>query len=127
MTTGAQTVGDLLDAVERRPNLAVDAELTLTVDGRDIDVRAYDDLIAIELPSLRAAVALWRARSVDEAAAATALSAAGLTVELRVRGAPVARLGAAAVPSVRLRRLGLGPVELCPEGALLALVSPRRG
>nr|WP_254282056.1 hypothetical protein [Haloarcula salina] len=117
----------MLDAVERRPNLAVDADLTLAVDGRDIDVRAYDDLVAVELPSLGAAVALWRGRPFDQTDAAVALAAAGLTVELRVRGAPVARLGAKAVPGDLTRRLGFGPVELYPEGALLALVSARRG
>jgi len=50
----------------------------------------------------------------------------GLTAELRVRGVPVARIGDEAAPSALARALGLGPVELVPEGAILALTR-RRG
>jgi hypothetical protein len=126
VVTTAKAIGDLFDQVERKPDLLVDADLTVERDGVAFSVRGYDDLVAVDLPSLGAAFALWRDRPVEGRDAATALTAAGLTAEIRVRGAPVARLGADAVPSPLANRLGLGPIELFLDGALLAL-TPRRG
>ena len=125
MVTTAKAIGDLFDQVERKPDLLVDADLTVERDGVAFSVRGYDDLVAVDLPSLGAAFALWRDRPVEGRDAAAALTAAGLTAEIRVRGAPVARLGADAVPSPLANRLGLGPIELFLDGALLAL-TPRR-
>jgi len=92
VVTTAKAIGDLFDQVERKPDLLVDADLTVERDGVAFSVRGYDDLVAVDLPSL---------------------------------GAPVARLGADAVPSPLANRLGLGPIELFLDGALLAL-TPRR-
>ncbi|MDS0222607.1 hypothetical protein NDI54_14775 [Haloarcula sp. S1AR25-5A] len=125
MVITAKTVGDLFDLLERKPDLLVDADLTVERDGIAFTVRGYDDLVAVDLPSFGAAFALWRDRSVTGTDAATALAAAGLTAELRVRGAPVARLGEDAVPSRLAKRLGLGPIELFVDGALLALTPQR--
>ncbi|WP_336329728.1 hypothetical protein [Haloarcula sp. CGMCC 1.2071] len=125
MVTTAKAVGDLFDQVEGKPDLLVDADLTVERDGVAFSVRGYDDLVAVDLPSFGAAFALWRDRPVEGRDAAAALTAAGLTAEIRVRGAPVARLGADAVPSSPAKRLGLGPIELFLDGALLAL-TPRR-
>jgi hypothetical protein len=121
VVTTAKAVGDLFDLIERKPDLLVDADLTVERDGVAFTVRGYDDLVAVDLPAFGAALDLWRDRP-----AAAALAAAGLTAEIRVRGAPVARLGADAVPSSLAQRLGFGPIELFLEGALLAL-TPRRG
>lgn len=126
MVTTAKTVGDLFDLLERKPDLLVDADLTVERDGIAFTVRGYDDLVAVDLPSFGAAFDLWRDRPVTGTDAATALAAAGLTAELRVRGAPVARLGDDAVPSRLVKQLGLGPIELFVDGALLAL-TPQRG
>ncbi|MEF8829310.1 MAG: hypothetical protein V5A49_09755 [Haloarcula sp.] len=126
MVATAKTVGDLFELIERKPDLLVDADLTVERDGVAFDVRGYDDLVAVDLPSFGAALALWRDRPVEGMDAAAALAAAGLTAEIRVRGAPVARLGADAVPSPFAKRLGLGPIELFLDGVLLAL-TPRRG
>ncbi|MDQ2071614.1 hypothetical protein ACODNH_15180 [Haloarcula sp. NS06] len=125
MVTTAKAVGDLFDLIERKPDLLVDADLTVERDGVAFTVRGYDDLVAVDLPSFGAALDLWRDRLVEGRDAATALAAAGLTAEIRVRGAPVARLGADAVPSSLAKRLGLGPIQLFLDGALLA-ITPRR-
>ncbi|KOX92323.1 hypothetical protein AMS69_13175 [Haloarcula rubripromontorii] len=126
MATTTKAVGDLFDLIERKPDLLVDADLTVERDGVAFTVRGYDDLVAVDLPSFGAAFALWRDRMVGGPDAAAALAAAGLTAEIRVRGAPVARLGTDAVPSSLAKRLGLGPIQLFLDGALLA-VTPRRG
>ncbi|MGB9932760.1 hypothetical protein [Haloarcula amylolytica] len=126
MVATAKTVGDLFDLIERKPDLLVDADLTVERDGVAFTVRGYDDLVAVDLPSFGAALDLWRDGSVEGTDAAATLVAAGLTAEIRVRGAPVARLGADAVPSPLAKRLGLGPIQLFLDGALLALM-PRRG
>jgi len=120
------TLAELLDDLEDRPELAVEADLNVELDGHPARVVGYDDLVALDLSSVPAAVSLWRNRPIDVMDAAALLSSVGLTAELRVRGVPVARIGDDAVPSGLARRLGLGPVELVPEGTLLALTR-RRG
>jgi hypothetical protein len=125
VVTTAKAVGDLSDLIERKPDLLVDADLTVERDGVAFTVRGYDDLVAVDFPSFGAALDLWRDRLVGGRDAAAALAAAGLTAEIRVRGAPVARLGADAVPSSLANRLGLGPIQLFLDGALLA-ITPRR-
>jgi len=121
------TLAELLDELEDRPALAVDADLTVEIDGHAVTVTGYDDLVAVDLPSLSALLALWRDAPVETMDAAALLSSIGLTAEVRVRGAPVARVGDAAEPSDLARRAGLGPVELVPDGLLLAAVTRRRG
>ena len=121
-----ETLAELLDALEGRPALSVEADLDVELDGHRARVVGYDDLVALDLPSVSAALSLYRDRPVDVMDAAALLSSVGLTAEVRVRGVPLARIGADAVPSAFARRLGLGPVELVPEGALLALTR-RRG
>lgn len=120
------TLAELLDELEGRPALSVEADLDVELDGHQASVVGYDDLVALDLPSVPAAVSLWHNRPIAVMDAAALLSSVGLTAELRVRGVPVARLGDDAVPSGLARRLGLGPVELVPEGTLLALTR-RRG
>ena len=123
----AQTLAELLDAFEDRPSLAVEADLTVELDGHAVQVTGYEELVAVDLPSLSALVALWRASPVEPMDAAAVLSSVGLTVELQARGVPLARIGDTAEPSGLARRLGLGPVELVPEGVPLAAVTRRRG
>ena len=121
-----ETLAELLDDLERQPPLSVEADLRVDLDGHRASVVGYDDLVALDLPSLPAALALYRDSPVGVMDAAALLSSVGMTAELRVRGVPVARIGDAAAPSGLARRLGLGPVELVPEGAVLALTR-RRG
>lgn len=116
-----ETLAELLDALDGRPALSVEADLDVELDGHRAGVVGYDDLVALDLPSVPAAVSLYRDRPLDVMDAAALLSSVGLTAEIRVRGAPLARFGADAAPSGLARRLGLGPVELVPEGSLLAL------
>lgn len=120
------TVAALLDELERRPDLAIEADLTVSVDGHTVVVTGYDDLVALDLDSVTAALSLWRDLPADRMDAAAALASVGLTAELRVRGVPVARLGDDAEPSTLATAAGLGPLELVPDGALLALTR-RRG
>lgn len=122
-----ETVAELLDALDDRKSINVEADLTVTVAGHDLRVRGYDELVALDLPSFPAAISLWRELPAEPADAAAAITSIGLTAEVRVRGVPVARIGADAVPSRVARGLGLGPVELLLEGALLAAVTRRRG
>lgn len=120
-----ETLAELLDDLEGRPALSVEADLDVDLDGHRASVVGYDDLVALDLPSLPAAISLYRDRPVAAMDAAALLSSVGLTAEIRVRGVPVARIGDDAVPSGLARRLGLGPVELVPEGAVLALTRRR--
>lgn len=121
-----ESLAELLDKLEDRHSLAVEADLDVELDGDRATVVGYDDLVALDLPSVPAAISLYRGRPVAMMDAAALLSSVGLTAEVRVRGVPVARIGANAAPSGLARRLGLGPVELVPEGTLLALTR-RRG
>jgi hypothetical protein len=125
-TDPAATLAELLDALENRPALAIEADLTVEIDGHSLTVTGYDDVVAVDFPSLSALRTLRRDTPVETMDAAAVLSSIGLTAEIRLRGVPIARIGDDADPSSLARRLGLGPVELVPEGPLLALTR-RRG
>lgn len=121
------SVAELLDHLERRPDLAIDADLTVSLDGRTVSVIGYEDLVAVDCPTIATALHLARRHQTQTMDLAAGLASAGLTAELRVSGVPLARVGAAATPSALARVLGLGPVELVPEGVVLAAVTRRRG
>lgn len=122
-----ETVAELLDALEDRPSLAVEADLAVEIDGHGATVVGYDEVVTVDVPSLPAALSLWRGLPVDSMDLAAVLASVGLTAELQVRGVPVARVGEDATPSTAARRLGLGSVELVPDGVPLAAVTRRRG
>ena len=56
------TLAELLDDLEGRPALAVEADLDVELDGHPASVVGYDDLVALDLPSIPAVVSLWRNR-----------------------------------------------------------------
>jgi uncharacterized Zn-binding protein involved in type VI secretion len=121
------TVAALLDTLEQRPDLAIDADLTITVNGNPMTVTGYGDTVAVDVPSLSGLVSLWRGLPAGEMDLAAGLSSIGLTTEVRVRGVPLARLGDSAVPSWIADRIGIGPVELLPEGIALAALTRSHG
>lgn len=127
-------------------SLAVDADLTLTHDGEEIAVWTDDDgNLVVDAPSYRAARSLLKVVTGSPTPAAELFGVASsledvesgvdpdldalldghdLTVEIRVRYATVARLGAATTPSGWRRRLGvrlLGvPAAVGLRGAVVA-------
>mgnify|MGYP000465865347 CR=1 FL=1 len=89
--------------------LSVDADLDLAVDGAECRVWSQDDRVLVEAPSLSAARSLLSgvdALPVDQRRIAGELTDAGLTVEVRVRRATVARLGTGVQPSFVAERAG---------------------
>jgi len=100
-----------------RAPLDVQADLTLTVEGQPVTVESFTDLVVVDLPSVRVAVPLARGtlRYLDDLEAL--LCTTGLTLEVRVAGTRVVRIGADARP--RTSRL---PVELDAAGMLRAAV-----
>lgn len=83
-------------------SLSVDVDLDVTVDGAECTVWSEDDLIILNAPTLSAARALLsgiEALPLAQSRLAEQLSEADLTVEVRVRYAPVARVGSGVVPS----------------------------
>ena len=85
-------------------SVTVDADLTLTVDGTECAVWSETDRLVVNAPTLSAARALLNGVRVLPAPVGKALAGiepSGLTVEVRVRHAPVAQLGA----GVRTSRL----------------------
>jgi len=112
--------------------LEVLADLQLAVDGEDIDIRGTGDRIVVDLSSLRAGRRLLASGpfASDQRARIAgriheALGIAGLTVEVRLRGDPIARLGAEARPGVVGRLLNLDGIELRPTRPLQAALRRR--
>lgn len=112
--------------------LEVLADLQLVVDGEDIDIRGTGDRIVVDLSSLRAGRRLLasgpftsgqRARTTGRIH--EALGIAGLTVEVRLRGDPIARLGAEAQPGAFGRLLNLDGIELRPTRPVKAVLRRR--
>lgn len=105
--------------------LEVLADLHLAVDGEDIQIRGDGDRIVVDLPTLRAGRRLLThgplatgdrergLRRVNEA-----LRIAGITVDVRLHGDTIARVGADAQPSGFARLLRLGDVEVRPAQPL---------
>jgi hypothetical protein len=91
------------------------ADLTLTVEGQPIAVESYTDLVVVDLPSVRVLRPLWQGAGSRLDAVDRTLRTTDLTVEVRIDGTPVARLGADARPQV-------GPVQILVAGALRAAV-----
>jgi hypothetical protein len=100
--------------------LEVLADLRLAVDGEDIKIRGTGDRVVVDLPSLRAGRRLLASgpfaanRTRTTGRVHEALQISGLTAEVRLRGDPVARLGAEARPGAIGRFLSLDGVEVRP-------------
>jgi hypothetical protein len=111
--------------------LEVLADLRLTVDGEDIEIRGTGDRIVVDLPSLRAGRRLLTSGPfAGDRAQATgqvheALRISGLTAEVRLQGDPIARLGAEARPGAIGQFLSLDGVEVRPTPPVRAALRRR--
>ncbi|MFB6108085.1 MAG: hypothetical protein ABEJ82_04480 [Haloplanus sp.] len=104
--------------------LSVDADCTLTVDGTPVSVRGYGDLLVVDAPTLGAIRSLGggtRASVVD-----AVCRRSDLTVDCRVRGRSVARVGAGVESGPLSRAVGAAPARLSLGGLLLALLDYSR-
>ncbi|WP_101297700.1 hypothetical protein [Halegenticoccus soli] len=104
--------------------LAVDADLSLTIDGADVRVRGYGDLLVVDAPSLRVARSLLRGIAAAPAgpSALDRHPKSGLTVDVRVGGGSVARIEPGVRPGAVSRLLGVSPARISLAGAVLALL-----
>ena len=112
--------------------LEVLADLQLAVDGEEISIRGDGDRLVVDLPSLRAGRRLLRsgpfALETDPdpmTQLQDVLEGTGLSVEVRLQGDPVARMGPGINPGLLSRALNLGPVEVRPTGPLLRAMQRR--
>jgi len=114
-----------VNRTEGKPPLSVGTDnLTLTVDGVELDVHSTGERLFIEAGSVRDAIrALRRVPAGDVRGPAALLTATDLTTEFRVRGRTVAVIGADARPGVLSRRLGVAPAEIRTVGAVDAAAS----
>ena len=119
MPTGSEVLTVLEAAATDSPALSVDANLTLTVDGTKLAVSASGDRIRIQIPSVRAAVALFGSERQRLPAVSERLADTGLTAEVRIGDAVVALLGEAATPGRLSNSIWGESVEIRP-GELFA-------
>ena len=109
--------------------LDIDADLELMLDDETIRVTGAGDRVRVTLPSARAGRSLLRVlpgapdRSTTVQGLDQSLRAAGVTAEVTLDEATVARLGADAQPGAWSRLLRLGDVEVHP----MRLASARKG
>jgi hypothetical protein len=112
--------------------LEVFADLQVAIDGEDVDVQADGDHVIVNLPSLRAGRRILNAyplsagkrpRSTDRVH--DALQIAGITVEVRLQGETVARIGEGARPGRLARLFNLGGIEVRPTSSLRATARRR--
>lgn len=107
------------------PGLAVDANLSVTVEGTRLAVSTHAERLRVQVPSVTAGLRLARNDRDRLSAVAGLLADADLTAEIRVGDAVVAVVGAEATPGPLSRRLRLGAVELRPRGAVAATLRLR--
>lgn len=111
--------------------LEILADLRLAIDGEEIDIQADGSHIVVDLPSLQAGRRLLTAeplaRSPAQATRRTheALLGTGMSVEVRLKGAPFVRLGKGASPGRLERLLGLPGIDLDPAPPVRAAVRRR--
>lgn len=108
----------------KAPLSVVTEDLTLSIDGVDLDVRSTGDRLFVEAATVRDAIRVARRLPSDaDARGPTALlTTTGLTTEVRVRGRTVAVLGAGAHPGLLSRELGFAPAEARLGGVVGAAV-----
>lgn len=103
--------------------LSVEADLTATVDGQAVEIDGYGDRVVLSFPTVAAA---RRARESIDALpvpfdSLAAAAEVGVDVDIRIRGASVARLG----PDVRAgplsKLVGAAPARVSLVGLLRAL------
>lgn len=112
--------------------LEVLADLQVAVDGEAVNVQADGDHVVVDLPSLRAGRRILAAYPISSAKRPRstdrlhdALQIAGLTVEVRLQGETVARIGEGAQPGRLARLLNLGGIEVRPTSSLRAAARQR--
>ena len=101
--------------------LSVVADLDLSVDGEEVSIDAEGDVIVVQVPSARAGARLLQSgpfaagqRGKRLRQTSRMLRAVGLTLEVRVEGDVVARLGKDARAGSLARLLQLRNVEMRP-------------
>jgi len=105
--------------------LSVEADLTVSVDGRSVGVESEGDRLVVAVPSLRVARRLlgtYRALPVDGGLLARELDRADVLIEVRYRGALVATVGAGRPPNALGRLLGVEPAAVSLRGVLRGLL-----
>lgn len=114
-------MSDREDETARAP-LTVQTDLTLTVDGRAVDVSSTGERLFVEFPTLAAAVrTMYRSPPKASRRLHELLTTTDLTVEVRVRDRTVAVSGIGARPGALSERLGVAPAELRVGGAVGAV------
>jgi len=98
----------------RAPLTVTTTDLTLSVDGVDLEVRSTGDRLFVEASTVRDALRVARSlpRGGDARGPSALLTATDLTTEIRVRGRTVAVVGADARPGLISRKLGVAPAEV---------------
>ncbi len=112
------------------PQLDIDADLTLSVDGEPVSVRSEGNELVATFRSVRKALSVLRTlpfptgpgRRATLRTASGAMTVTGLDVLVRVGQRTVARAGPAARPGVLSRLLRLGNVQVFARQAVLASV-----
>lgn len=124
---GAATLVQAIQRVAETPlGLDVSADLTVRIDGHELQVTAYTDRVLVDFPSLGVALDLLRSTPGSTGGGGpgaggslpATLAAADLTAVARVGTREIATLGAEAEGP--LRHLGYDHVAVSPRGLLLA-------
>lgn len=107
--------------------LEVLADLTLAIEGEDLQIRGDGDVLVVDVPSVRAARRLlssgpWsadvRKKRTDQFN--EALRMMGITIDVHYKGEVVARLGSGAQPNAVSRLLKFTGIEVHPVKAVRA-------
>jgi hypothetical protein len=100
----ADVLGAIADA-DLAP-LAVEADLTIGVEGEELRITSRTNRLLVDLPSARVALALARRGGSSLPAIAGVLAAADLSAGIAIEGTGVAVLGAEADPGPLARQVG---------------------
>lgn len=106
--------------------LSVEADLTATVDGQAVSIDGYGDRVVVSFPTFAAARTARDGLTTLESLplpfdSLDAAAEAGVDVDVRVRGASVARMGPGVEAGPLSRLVGAAPARVSVVGVLRAL------
>lgn len=118
-------VDSLTELAEQRGRLHIEANLSVTVDKRVFAVDGRGERIVVQAPSVAACLVVLQQSGELLPELASALAAAGVTLEVKTGDAVLAVVGAEAAPGRLTAALVSEAVELRADGILAGILRIR--
>ncbi|WP_336326856.1 hypothetical protein [Halovenus sp. HT40] len=114
-------IDSLAEHARQREQLAIEANLSVTIESEEFAVSSAGDRVVVHAPSVTACLGVFQRQRGRLPELAEMLDTAGVTVEVRTGNSVLAIVGAAASPGRLTRRLFSEAVQIRINGVLSGL------